>query len=134
MIPVTVIPRGGFGALSPKVGNLQVVDTGVSSLTLQAEVNFTNPTDYSATVPYVDVHILINGTVLGHATIKDVTVVPGLNEGAIGQVTWEPLTAGGREGRAIGREFLSQFISGKHHRYLSHDGMFTDWLQASTLV
>lgn len=113
MVLVTAPPKSGLGDFSPQVGNLQIVDSSVSSLTLQAEVNITNPTNYSCTIPYVDMLILTNGTVLGHAIVKDMTVVPGHNENLVMQVAWDPLKASGSKGRAVGREFLSRFISGK---------------------
>jgi hypothetical protein len=91
---------------------LAILDTTKDGLTLQAEVNFTNPTNYSATVPYVDIMILTNGTLLGHATARNVAVVPGKNERIVVQAVWEPGVVGGEEGAKMAREFLSQYISG----------------------
>jgi hypothetical protein len=105
-------PKGGLTGFSPHIGNLAILDTSKDGLTLQAEVNFTNPTNYSATVPYVDIMILTNGTVLGHATAKNVVVVPGKNEGIVIKAVWEPGVAAGPEGLVMGREMLSQWISG----------------------
>ncbi len=93
---------------------MNILHTGPSSLTLQAEVNFTNPTQYSATVPYVNINILVNGTVLGQATAKNVAVVPGPNKNIIIEALWDPLTSSGKKGAAVGRELLSQYGSGKH--------------------
>ncbi|KAF1983026.1 hypothetical protein K402DRAFT_339257 [Aulographum hederae CBS 113979] len=103
---------GGFSSFSPKIGNLSIIDTNPSGLVLQAEVNFTNPTNYSATVPFVDIEILTNDTVLGHAKATDVLVVPGRNEKLIVQAVWDPLTYSGEKGKAVGKEILSQYISG----------------------
>jgi hypothetical protein len=80
-------------------------------LTLQGKVNFTNPTQYSATIPYVDINILAKNTILGHATINNVKIVPGNNTNITVQAVWDP-SAQGSEGAAIGRELLSQYISG----------------------
>ncbi|KAI5195796.1 hypothetical protein E4T39_08092 [Aureobasidium subglaciale] len=112
MRPLVAIKRGGMGSFTPKIGNLQILDTGKTSLTLTASVNFTNPTEYSATVPYVDIQILTNGTLLGHATAKDVTVVPGVNTNILVTAVWDPKTMSGEEGHRVGVEFLSQYISG----------------------
>lgn len=79
-------------------------------------VNFTNPTEYSATVPFVDINILTNGTLLGHATAKDVTVVPGLNTNMLVTAIWDPLSLGGEQSHRVGVEFLSQYISGSWSR------------------
>ncbi|KAF2142445.1 uncharacterized protein K452DRAFT_326348 [Aplosporella prunicola CBS 121167] len=104
--------KGGLAHLAPKVGGLRILDTTESSLTLEALVNFTNPTDYSATVPYADINLLTNGTVLGHVTARDIKVKPGNNTNVVVQAVWDPLSASGEEGRAVGRELLSQYISG----------------------
>ena len=102
----------GFGSLSPKLGNLKILDTDTTSLTLQAQVNFTNPTKYSATVPYFNINILVNGTILGQATATDVAVVPGNNTNVLIKAVYDPFTYSGKKGRAVGRELLSQYISG----------------------
>ena len=112
VVPLKPIRRRGFGSLGIQVGNLRILDTTADTLSLYALVNFTNPTNYSAHVPYVDIHILNNGTKLGHAFAKDVDVVPGNNTNVIIQAVWEPL-ASGDQGKAQGRELLSQYISGK---------------------
>lgn len=101
-----------FSSFQPKVFNLQVLTTGPSSLTLEALVNFTNPTEYTATVPYIDIHILNNGSLLGHATAKTITVGPGENFNMPVTAVWDPLTMGGEKARAVGIELLSQYISG----------------------
>ncbi|KAH0385066.1 hypothetical protein KCU92_g3864, partial [Aureobasidium melanogenum] len=111
-VPVKPIKRGGVGSFAPKIGNLQILDTGKTSLTLTALVNFTNPTEYSATVPFVDINILTNDTLLGHATAKDIRVVPGNNTNILVTAVWDPRTLGGEEGHQVGVEFLSQYISG----------------------
>lgn len=109
----SAINRGGPGkTFAPKVGNLQILDTGKTSLTLSALVNFTNPTEYFATVPYIDINILTNGTLLGHAVAKSVAVAPGDNFNIPVTAVWDPFAMGGEEARAVGVEFLSQYISG----------------------
>jgi len=63
-------------------------------------------------VPYVDIKVLTNGTLLGHVTARNVSVVPGNNTNIVVQVVWEPALAGGAKGKAVGRELLSQYLSG----------------------
>ena len=75
-------------------------------------MNLTNPTNYSATVPFVDINILANNTLLGHATVKNLYVGPGNNTNIPVTAVWDPSTLGGKKGAAVGREFLSQYISG----------------------
>jgi hypothetical protein len=103
---------GGLTGFSPKIGNLTILDSSPDGLTIQAVVNFTNPTAYSATVPYIDIKLLTNGTALGHVTARNLTVVPGNNTNLLVQASWEPSIAGGLNGKAVGRELLSQYISG----------------------
>jgi hypothetical protein len=105
-------PGGPFGGLAPKIGNLNIRQTTPTSLTVSAEVNFTNPTNYSATVPYVDINLLVNDTVLGHGTVRNVTILPGNNTGLPVVATYDPTAASGEKGRAIGRELISQYLSG----------------------
>lgn len=71
-----------------------------------------NPTNYSATVPYIDIKILVNGTEMGHATAHNVSLVPGPNTNINVTAVWQPSAATGEQGRLVGRELLSQYISG----------------------
>jgi len=76
-------------------------------------VNFTNPTNYSATIPYFNINVLANGSHIGSATIKDMEVYPGNNTNKLASLLWDPYTFGGDKGKKIGAELLSQYISGK---------------------
>ena len=106
------ISGGQLAGFSPKVGSLEILETTASTLTIQARMNITNPTEYSATVPYVNINLLSNGTVLGHATARKVAVVPGPNHGILVTALWDPKTPSGEKGLAVGRQLLSQYISG----------------------
>jgi hypothetical protein len=81
-------------------------------MTFQVNVNMTNPSNYSATIPYFSINILVNGTVLGQAIIRDMHVKPGNNTNLVAQSLWDPYTNSGLKGKAIGAEMLSQYISG----------------------
>jgi hypothetical protein len=98
--------------MKPKVGELKVLSTSPTSINLQARVNFTNPTEYTAHIPFVNIHILNNGSIIGDATAQNVEVVQGNNTNVLVQATWDPTTFGGNKGAKIGRELLSQYISG----------------------
>ena len=103
---------GGLSGLRPSIGDLRIVDTTKESLILQANVNMTNPTEYSAYVPYININILTNGTVLGHTVARNITVVPGENTNIPVEAVWNPLEASGKPGCQVGRNLLSQYISG----------------------
>ncbi|KAH6674519.1 hypothetical protein B0J14DRAFT_590155 [Halenospora varia] len=113
IVPVKPISTGAsFSNLKPKVGDLRVLSTGKTSLDLEARINFTNPTAYTAQVPYVNIHILNNGSIIGDATARNVAVGKGNNTNILVQATWDPTKFGGKKGQKIGRELLSQYISG----------------------
>ncbi len=109
---LVALSGSGSEPFLPEVGSLEIVDTGLKTLSIKAQVNFTNPTKYSAHVPYANIHILKNGTVLGHASVRDVTIVPGANDNIPVQALWDP-SSGGLKGQHIGKELLSQYISGE---------------------
>ena len=109
----------GVRSLAPKIGNLSIIDTSPTSITLQALVNLTNPTNYSATVPYFNINILVNDTVLGQATAEDIYVHPGNNTNIQITAVWDPTKNSGEEGKAIGKELLSQYVSGQSHSHSS---------------
>ena len=96
----------------PKVGSVKILQTSKTSLSLQASVNFTNPTEYAAEVGYFNIHILSNGSIIGDATARNIYVRPGNNTNLVVEATWDPSGFGGTKGAAIGTELLSQYISG----------------------
>ncbi|KAL8784674.1 MAG: hypothetical protein Q9213_003844 [Squamulea squamosa] len=103
---------GGNTTFSPKVGSLDILESSKTALTIKAKVNVTNPTEYSATVPFIDINISVNDTILGHATARDVSVVPGFNQDLVIIAVWDPSHHNGKKGAHIGSELLSQYISG----------------------
>ena len=109
---VKPIGGGGLSGFKPQIGDLEILETSKSSLKLQAKVNLTNPTEYSANIPYVNVHILHNDTLIGHATAENIHVVPGNNTNLLVEALWSPFELGGQDGSEVGRNLLSQYISG----------------------
>jgi hypothetical protein len=101
-----------IGGLHPQITDLNIVNTTKTSLTIAAGANITNPTSYTATIPYIDIHIIKNGSLLGHATARNLSVTTGLNAGLKVEAIYAPLDNGGPEAKAIGRELISQYISG----------------------
>ncbi|KAK8202768.1 hypothetical protein HDK77DRAFT_456205 [Phyllosticta capitalensis] len=116
VVPVKPIGSGGglpsFSHLSPQIGNLSIVETTPNSIHMTANVNFTNPTKYTAEVPYADIYILTNSTVMGHVTARDLYIGPGNNTNILVEAVWDPLGMSGTDGKAVGRELLSQWLSG----------------------
>ncbi|ORY64001.1 uncharacterized protein BCR38DRAFT_342489 [Pseudomassariella vexata] len=103
--------KGPLDGISPQIRSLRILNTSSSSITLQALVNVSNPTVYSAHVPFFNVHVLHNDSVLGEATVEDIDVARGVNTGILVTVKWNPSISGDK-GQRIGRDLISQYISG----------------------
>ncbi|CZT20959.1 uncharacterized protein RCC_06820 [Ramularia collo-cygni] len=97
--------------LNPKLINLRILNTTASTLHLELTLNITNPTPYSAWIPYVDIHLSKNGSLLGHATAQNMSITPGRNSGLVVTANWEPKKKDAKTGAEIGRELISQYIS-----------------------
>ncbi|CAJ2511121.1 Uu.00g067460.m01.CDS01 [Anthostomella pinea] len=110
-IPVKPLAKGAIGSLNPKVGSLRILDTTPDSITLQALVNVTNPTPYTAHVPFANIHILKNGSLLGDATVENLDIVKGPNSHVLVTAKWKP-SMGGTLGPQIGKDLISQYLSG----------------------
>ncbi|KAL2185362.1 hypothetical protein L209DRAFT_733240 [Thermothelomyces heterothallicus CBS 203.75] len=109
--PVKPLGNDPLGSTLPKFGTIQIIDTTSSSLSLQALVNVTNPTPYSAHVPFVSLFVESNGTTIGEAFARNINIKPGNNTNLTISARWSP-SMGGEEGVRHGRDFLSRYISG----------------------
>lgn len=98
---IFVKPLGG-GFKMPEISGMEVVDTSDVALTLQARVNVTNPTEYSASIPRCNVSLWVNATRVGYAWAS-ADIVPGPNDVVV-RASWEV--------GPVGSEWLSQYISG----------------------
>ena len=93
---------------------------------MQALVNVSNPTPYTASIPYVSVYIFAQGHHIGEVVARDVDVQLGNNTDILVHATWDPASFGGEEARETGRRVLSDYISGKNVSLVvqSHRGSF----------
>jgi len=89
------------GNFESKVGELEILDTTPEKLIFAAMVNVTNPTEYSARIPYVNISMSSNGTDLGFATAEGLSIVPGTNSIRI-------------TSSFGGRDFISRYLSGEN--------------------
>ena len=125
LMSLPALSGNGIQSLVNKVLDLRILDSTPSTLLIEATVNVTNPTNYSISIPYVDIHLVSNGTVLGSMIAQDMLVSPGINNHTIGLAKWDPAGLSGDKGVEVGRELLSQFISGMHfHSTINFDLMF----------
>ncbi|GAB1313036.1 regulator of (H+)-ATPase in vacuolar membrane [Madurella fahalii] len=111
-IPVKPLGKDVVGSAQPKVGNIEITDTTSTSISFQALVNITNPTPYSAHIPFISIHVQSNGTTVGEARAENLAIIPGNNTGLAVSATWNPLIVGGEKGAQHGRDLLSQYLSG----------------------
>lgn len=75
-------------------------------------MNITNPTPYSAHIPFISVHVESNGTTVGEARAEGLDIAPGDNTGLEVSATWDPSAMGGEKGAQRGRDLLSEYLSG----------------------
>ncbi|KAK2793513.1 hypothetical protein FQN52_001099 [Onygenales sp. PD_12] len=123
---ITVKPPagGGIGDLKIGVEGLEITQTTQSSVLVEVKVNFTNPTEYSADIPYINLHIARNNTSIGQTTARNLSISPGVNSGIRISALWNPSQSGGKEGVNIGRDLLSRYVSGLNTSVTlkSHEG------------
>ncbi|KAK4141274.1 RAVE protein 1 C terminal-domain-containing protein [Dichotomopilus funicola] len=110
-IPVKPFGEDLLGFAAPRVGKVEIVETTPSSLSIRTLVNITNPTQYSAHIPFVSFYVENNGTLLGEAFAEDLDVQPGNNTNLALSALWNP-SLGGDGGPQHARDLLSEYISG----------------------
>ncbi|KAL4921241.1 hypothetical protein BDW62DRAFT_175259 [Aspergillus aurantiobrunneus] len=119
-------PYGGSlpGDWKLHVQSLELGATTESSLLVRTMVNLTNPTQYSASVPLLDLLLVYNATRIAHITARDVTIVPGANTGLNVDLQWSPLDLGGPSAVLAGQDLLSRFVSRSNTSVLitTHEG------------
>lgn len=108
------IPGDTIRALDPQFEDLRIVNTSDTGVHLRVKVCLTNLTPYTAKIPYVSLHIMRQGYMIGEAVAKDVDLQEGHNSGISVSVTWDPSTFGKAAGREAGRRLISDYLSGKN--------------------
>lgn len=88
-----------------------ILDTTSDWILLQALVNITNPTPYSASIPYGTAHLTCNGSIIGEVTAEGLEVTTGNNTDLVIRAMWNP-SLGGPDAKIIARDLISQYISG----------------------
>lgn len=111
-VPVNTPTSNLFDLLNPHVVSLSLADTAESSLSAKIQMNFTNPTAYSARIPFVDILMLFNGTAIAHITARNIDIKPGNNTNIPIELHWAPFELDGIDGVEAGRTLVSSYISG----------------------
>ena len=103
----------GFKELAPKIKLLEISETRPTGFILDMLVNVTNPTNYSASVPFIKIQMLCNNTVLANiSTVGHLNVKPGRNDDLSMSLEWDPVMSSGETGARVAKELLSQYLSG----------------------
>ncbi|OAA43818.1 hypothetical protein NOR_04393 [Metarhizium rileyi] len=113
-VPVKHVPGDTLAALKPQVGEVHILNTSSTAVHIQASVNITNPTPYTAAIPYVNVHILEDDLLIGEAIAKNLQLKSGYNTSILVEATWDPPTFGGEKAHEAARRLLSGYLSGKN--------------------
>jgi hypothetical protein len=114
LIDILIVPAGNsISHLNPTIVLIELGDTTETSLDVSVLMNFTNPTNYSATIPFFDVEMLFNDTAIGHVFARNLSIVPGNNTNVSIQMSWDPFNNAGQAGVEAGRKFVSSYISGR---------------------
>ena len=111
MAHIAALEGGLLDSAAPEVSIIKVTNTTSTTLSFDALVNVTNPTLYSAHIPFISVHIENNGTTIGEVHAKKLDIRQGRNTNLAVSANWNP-EMGGKEGRQRGRDVISQYLSG----------------------
>lgn len=105
--------KHGFQELSPKIKLLEISETRSTGFILDFLVNITNPTNYSAYIPFIKIQMLSNNTVLANVSTRGLLdIKPGQNQNISMRLDWDPVISSGRRGAKVAKELLSQYLSG----------------------
>lgn len=93
---------------------------------MEVRVNVSNPTKYSAAVPYTNINVLNNGTILAQAIARNIEFVPGANDNILVQVDWNPTRFGQEKGAENARQLISRYLSNYNTTFTfqTHNGTF----------
>ena len=92
------------------MNDITIDGTTPQSITLRANLSIENPTEWAASIPYMNVHIAHGGFILGNASVFDAHILPG-NNTLIVQATWDPRNYGGHKAEKIGTQLVGEYIS-----------------------
>lgn len=108
------LPKSPFSTVQPRVGEIYIRNTTITTVLVESKVNFTNPTLYTADIPYVSVHLVSNGHVLATATVEGLQMHRGNITNANARVLWDPVGLGGPRAQAEANLLISNYLSGEN--------------------
>ncbi|KAG6025478.1 hypothetical protein E4U41_001516 [Claviceps citrina] len=113
-VPVKHVPGDMLAGLDPQVGQLQILNTSSTGLHVRALVNVTNTTPYTASIPFLSIHLVKDDDVLGEAVARDLHFAQRRNTNIRIEATWDPDSLGGPDAHRLARCLLSEYLSGKN--------------------
>ncbi|KAK6351715.1 hypothetical protein TWF718_004862 [Orbilia javanica] len=96
--------------INPKPKDIMIFSSTKNSVRMGAKVTFTNPTNYTAIIPYLNILFTKNGTILGNGTLVNAAIGKGENQVTV-EAFWAPAD-GGEEARTMGMALLGEYVSG----------------------
>jgi hypothetical protein len=98
------------------MSDIKILNTSDTGISLRAALDVTNPTPYSASIPYFHIYIRDSkyGHIIGQAVARNMTLVKGNNTGIVVEATWDPAGLGGERAHEVARDLLSQYLSGNN--------------------
>ncbi len=93
------------------MGSIRILETTNTSISIEAMVNITNPTPYTAYISQISIHVLSNGSVVGEVRAENLDIRAGNNTNLLVGARWNP-SMGGDGGAKVGRDLLSRYLSG----------------------
>ncbi|KAL7937454.1 hypothetical protein V8C35DRAFT_292569 [Trichoderma chlorosporum] len=113
-IPVKQLPGKSLTKIEPRVSNLVILNTTKHGVHMQASVNITNPTPYTASIPSASIHVYHKGLLIGEVIANNLDVQLGNNSNLAVFATLDPVSLGGEESHKVAVQLLSDYISGKN--------------------
>ncbi|RFU80974.1 hypothetical protein TARUN_1259 [Trichoderma arundinaceum] len=113
-IPVKQLPGKSLTKIDPRVSNLVILNTTKHAVHMQASVNITNPTPYTASIPFANVHVYHKELLIGEVTVNHIDFQLGNNTNLPVFATWDPVSLGGEESHKAATKLLSDYLSGEN--------------------
>ncbi|KAH6610199.1 hypothetical protein Trco_000219 [Trichoderma cornu-damae] len=113
-LPVKQLPGKSLTKIDPRVSNLVILNTTKHAVHMQASLNITNPTPYTASIPFATVHVYHKGLLIGEVTASHLDLQLGNNTNLAVSATWDPVALGGEESHKAATKLLSDYLSGKN--------------------
>lgn len=108
------LPGNPFSSVQPRVGEISIKTTTTTTILVEAIVNVTNPTPYTADIPYASVHLVSGDHVLGAVSVEGLQMQRGNITNISTSMLWDPIGHGGPGAQNEAKLLLSKYLSGEN--------------------